>query len=110
VVLGCKLVLFLVFLCRAGCRHLHVPQNSRIPDTLNGLNRWEPGLEHCLCVLEVLTIAYALLIRHHVVAQSIMSCYPCTHGHTKKKCTCYKRFVVIMRRIVTSRTPITNRI
>jgi hypothetical protein len=27
------------------------------PETLNGQNRWEPGLEHCLCVLEVLTIA-----------------------------------------------------
>jgi len=27
------------------------------PKTLNGLNRWEPGLERCLCVLEVLTIA-----------------------------------------------------
>jgi hypothetical protein len=27
------------------------------PETLNGQNRWEPGLERCLCVLEVLTIA-----------------------------------------------------
>jgi len=26
-------------------------------ETLNGQNRWEPRLEHCLCVLEVLTIA-----------------------------------------------------
>jgi hypothetical protein len=25
-------------------------------ETLNGQNRWEPGLEHCLCVLEVLTL------------------------------------------------------
>jgi hypothetical protein len=27
------------------------------PETLNGSNRREPGLERCLCVLEVLTIA-----------------------------------------------------
>jgi hypothetical protein len=27
------------------------------PETLNGYNRWKPGLERCLCVLEVLTIA-----------------------------------------------------
>jgi hypothetical protein len=25
-------------------------------ETLNGQNRWEPGLERCLCVLEVLTL------------------------------------------------------
>ena len=24
-------------------------------ETLNGQNRWEPSLERCLCVLEVLT-------------------------------------------------------
>jgi hypothetical protein len=25
-------------------------------ETLNGQNRWEPRLEHCLCVLELLTL------------------------------------------------------
>jgi hypothetical protein len=25
-------------------------------ETLNGQNRWEPRIEHCLCVLEVLTL------------------------------------------------------
>jgi hypothetical protein len=27
-----------------------------IPETLNGENQWEPGLERCLCVVEVLTL------------------------------------------------------
>jgi hypothetical protein len=58
-----------------------------------------------MCILDLyVDIAVAcVMICRHVVAQSIMSCYPCTHAHTKKKknCTCYKRFVVVTRRIVT---------
>jgi hypothetical protein len=60
-----------------------------------------------MCILDLyVDIAVAcVMIRRHVAAQSIMSCYPCTHAHTQKKkkkiCTCYKRFVVVTRRIVT---------
>jgi hypothetical protein len=32
-------------------------KTDAIPETLNGQNQWEPGLEHCLCFLEVLSIA-----------------------------------------------------
>jgi hypothetical protein len=40
-----------------------------------------------MCVLDLyVDIAVAcVMMRRHVVAQSIMSCYPCTHAHTKKK-------------------------
>jgi hypothetical protein len=56
-----------------------------------------------MCVLDLyVDIAVAcIMMRRHVAAQSIMSCYPCTHAHTKKKkknCTCYKRFVGVTRR------------
>jgi hypothetical protein len=60
-----------------------------------------------MCILDpYVDIAVAcVMIRRHVATQSIMSCYPCTHAHTQKKkkknCTCYKRFVVVTRRIVT---------
>jgi hypothetical protein len=43
------------------------------------------------------------MICHHVAAQGIMSCYPCTHAHTQKKyCTFYERFVSVMRRFITT--------
>jgi hypothetical protein len=40
-----------------------------------------------MCVLNIyvdITVA-CIMICHHVAAQSILSCYPCTHSHTQKK-------------------------
>jgi hypothetical protein len=49
-----------------------------------------------MCILDLyVDIAVAcVMIRRHVAAQSIMSCYPCTHAHTQKK---KKKIALVIR-------------
>jgi hypothetical protein len=57
-----------------------------------------------MCILDLyVDIAVAcIMICHHVAAQGIMSCYPCTHAQTQKKnCTCYEKFFGVTRRFIT---------
>jgi len=60
-------------------------------ETLNGQNRWEPGLEHCLCVLEVLTIAgldgwgVSLILRWLIVVH----CFQMLHVLLRSLC-CFR--------------------